>query len=194
MHRFPPDRRQQWIEALDIQEDLPANARICSCHFPDGDTSKLPSLTLGKRFASPLKRSGPNRTVPPAKKQKVTRRTRKEKSSTNTTSASQLDESNTESDAQITVNAALLARIELLEQEITTLKQELQKKEKNPFQVEDIMHDDSLVKLYTGFPSFELLVAFYKFLGPSVDHLNYWGTKNSTVTRQKSLILLIVSF
>ena len=49
------------------------------------------------------------------------------------------------------------------------------------------MHDDSLVKLYTGFPSFELLVAFYKFLGPSVDHLNYWGTKNSTVTRQKKL-------
>ena len=37
------------------------------------------------------------------------------------------------------------------------------------------MHDDSLVKLYTGFPSFELLVAFYKFLGLSVDHLNYTG-------------------
>ena len=31
------------------------STRICSMHFLDGDTSKLPSITSGKRFASAIK-------------------------------------------------------------------------------------------------------------------------------------------
>ena len=59
MHRFPanPDKRQEWCEALCVQEkDLPSDARVCSRHFPTGDTSNLPPLSVGKRFASPKKR------------------------------------------------------------------------------------------------------------------------------------------
>ena len=58
MHRFPanPERRQQWCQALHVQEkDLPKHARLCSRHFLDGDTSNLPSLSVGKGFASPKK-------------------------------------------------------------------------------------------------------------------------------------------
>ena len=68
MHRFPKEviRRQQWLEALGIEEgDLPKDARVCNHHFPDGDSTKLPSLTLGKKFASPKKRSA--LPLPPTK-------------------------------------------------------------------------------------------------------------------------------
>ena len=51
------------------------------------------------------------------------------------------------------------------------------------------MHDDHLVKMYTGFPSYELLVAFFDFLGPAVDNLNYWGAKDTIHSRQKKLTL-----
>ena len=46
------------MEALNIEqsESIPSDARVCSRHFPDGDALKLPSLSLGKRFASPRKR------------------------------------------------------------------------------------------------------------------------------------------
>ena len=49
------------------------------------------------------------------------------------------------------------------------------------------MHNDSLVKMYTGFPSYELLVAFFDFLGPAVNNLNYWGAKDGIHGRQKKL-------
>ena len=58
MHRFPKEviLKKQWLEALGIEEaDLPKDPRVCSRHFPDGDSTKLPSLTLGKKFASPKK-------------------------------------------------------------------------------------------------------------------------------------------
>ncbi len=39
------------LKNTDIQE----HTRICSCHFLNGDTANLPSLSMGKRFASPKK-------------------------------------------------------------------------------------------------------------------------------------------
>ena len=33
--------------------------RVCSRHFPAGDATKQPQLNLGKRFASPRKKSAP---------------------------------------------------------------------------------------------------------------------------------------
>ena len=82
MHRFPAssERRQQWCQILQIQEkDLPKDARICSTccrHFVDGDTSNLPSLSIGKRFASPKKWPLLIRVpVPPRKQQKLMKQT-----------------------------------------------------------------------------------------------------------------------
>lgn len=82
-------------------------------------------------------------------------------------------------DAQITINTALLARVEVLESENQQLKVKLQmlSSERRGFRVEDIAHDDNLVRLYTGFSSYVILLAFFEFLGPSVHELNYWGSK-----------------
>ena len=57
-HRIPkdPSKRVEWLELLQIQEDsIKPSTQVSSGHFPGGDPSKSPSLTLGKRFASPLK-------------------------------------------------------------------------------------------------------------------------------------------
>ena len=61
-HRFPsaPERRLTWLRTFGMEEhELRAQSRVCSRHFPDGDTKRDSSLALGKRFASPVKISEP---------------------------------------------------------------------------------------------------------------------------------------
>ena len=38
------------------EEDFKDSIRVCCRHFPDGDLSKPPSVKLGNRFASPMKK------------------------------------------------------------------------------------------------------------------------------------------
>ena len=54
MYRFPADkiRRQQWLVALNLTEDITEHTCVCSRHFLHGN-STTPVLDLGKRFASP---------------------------------------------------------------------------------------------------------------------------------------------
>ena len=59
MFRIPaePNRRKQWLDVLSIDEaDVHSHTRVCSRHFLHGDSSNLPSLNLGKCFASPKKK------------------------------------------------------------------------------------------------------------------------------------------
>ena len=59
LHRFPmkdKSKLQQWLKALNLKEaDITESSRICSRHFPNCDAKLLPSLHLGKCFASPKK-------------------------------------------------------------------------------------------------------------------------------------------
>ena len=58
-HRFPsdPGRRAIWLRVFDLQEsDIKPHHRVCSRHFPNGDAKNDPTTTLGKRFASPIKK------------------------------------------------------------------------------------------------------------------------------------------
>ena len=58
MYRFPKDlaKRSQWLSALHLtEESIKEHHRVCSRHFPSGDGTQIPSLNLGKRFASPKK-------------------------------------------------------------------------------------------------------------------------------------------
>ena len=49
-HRIPKDaRRAKWLEALGLcEDDIKQSTRICSRHFPNGDSKKTPSLSLGE--------------------------------------------------------------------------------------------------------------------------------------------------
>ena len=80
------------------------------------------------------------------------------------------------------MNEALLKRIKVLEEE---KKGRLSDSTKLPFCIEQIQHDDKLVQFYTGFSLFRLFLAFFELLGPAVDHLNFWGSKDGARKRCK---------
>ena len=61
-HRFPanPEWRAKWLSVFQLSEaELKLHARVCCRHFPDGDAQKDPQITLGKWFASPIKKGAP---------------------------------------------------------------------------------------------------------------------------------------
>lgn len=93
-----------------------------------------------------------------------------------------------QTDLNVIINSALIARIEALESENKCLKKSIStfSSKRCPFRVEDIAHDDRLIQFYTGFSSYDIFLAFYEFLGPAVDKLRYWGSKPGNRQRHKS--------
>ena len=87
-------------------------------------------------------------------------------------------------DLQITVDQALVAQIELLKAENHKLKSQLAQAKQAPFRIKCIADNDSLISLYTGFLSYEGLLAFLNFLGPVINQLQYWGYHTKTCTRR----------
>jgi len=69
------------------------------------------------------------------------------------------------------LNAALTSQIKQLQAKNKQLRNLLDQARPLPFSVECVSHDDALVSLCTGFPS------FFRFLGPDVEHLQMWGVK-----------------
>ena len=88
-------------------------------------------------------------------------------------------------DFQVSVNVALISQIEMLKADNKKLKQQLAEAKQAPFRLECIATSDSLISLYTGFSSYEVLLTFFKFLGPAVNNLQYWGTKPKTRVRRR---------
>ena len=46
-------------------------------------------------------------------------------------------------------------------------------------EIDNILKDDSKVQFYTGFPSKEHLQICFEFLGPVVNHFQYWKANNT---------------
>ena len=88
-----------------------------------------------------------------------------------------------QNDIQVTVNAALIARVEALEAENKALKKQVSET-KSYFRIENIDNNDSLIHFYTGFVSYEILLCFFEFLGPC-DRLQYWGFNKPTTGRKR---------
>ena len=79
-------------------------------------------------------------------------------------------------ETEVIVNTALVARIEALEAENKALRHKLSSQKLKHFRSENITSNDSLVRFCTGFRSYEILVLFFEFPGPSVNDLHYWGS------------------
>lgn len=83
----------------------------------------------------------------------------------------------------------LRARLEFLESP-TTLSVGNVKGVGGQFCIEHIAENDSLIKFYTGFYSYSLVLRFFDFLGPAAFSLNYWGDserKSNRRRKQRSL-------
>ena len=210
-HRFPsnPERRNVWLRVFQLSEsDVKSYSRVCSRHFPDGDVKKDPQVNLGKRFASPLKKGHPrakrakrrredkelcelreksesrSRSVTPA----LTTLAGTPQTSRSVTPQATLPDnpSPLEKDTAILVNTALIARIEALEAENRSLKKKEIPQPEGPFRIEQIKDDDQLVRFYTGFTSYVIFLTFLEFLGPVVNDLNYWGSKEGQRKRHRT--------
>ena len=79
------------------------------------------------------------------------------------------------------------ARAEYLETQ-QKMKQ-LDKKPDHHFRIEQIAEKDDLIQFYTGFASYQLLLKFFNFLGPSVNQLTYWGDEVHTTTFKRKMSL-----
>ncbi len=90
-----------------------------------------------------------------------------------------------ESSTNVIVHTALVARIEALEIENKALHRQVSCTSK-PFRLSIIAHSDSLVHFYTGFQSYDMLLTFFDFLGPVVNHLEYWGSKETVSRKRKT--------
>ena len=228
-HRFPsqrvnPDRRAVWLHEFGMEEeDVGPHTRVCARHFPSGNVELDPTMTVGKRFASPIKKGLRAERARQREEQKqlrelsrlsgksVTPVSSTDPLTTSIPSTSQvniacvgeqlqsdfqvhelpsdadvsLDVSSQTQESEPLLNAALLARLEVLEAENAQFNSQCKSTQKH-FRIEDIMHSDKLVKFYTGFISYAVFIAFFEFLGPVVEHLNYWGSKDGTRTRHRS--------
>ena len=82
------------------------------------------------------------------------------------------------------VNAGLLSKIELLEAENRRLKASTCKASQH-FRIQQIQSNDRLFRFYTGFISYSVFFAFFKFLGPVVYELEYWSSKRKQRKQRK---------
>ena len=61
-HHFPNERmnlemRAVWLREFGMREEhITTNSRVCLRHFTSGEVLKSPAMTLGKQFASPIKK------------------------------------------------------------------------------------------------------------------------------------------
>ena len=138
-HRLQSDpvRRGSWLAAFGLEESqLKAQSRVCYRHFRDRNAKNKPIASLGKRFASPVKRQNSR-----AKRAKTRESMREysdlrmifenESSSSSVTPcttcpvstlSAPLSENGERVVDEVLVNRALLSRIEVLEAENKELK------------------------------------------------------------------------
>ena len=185
-----PERRTLWLKTFGLEEDvIKPSTRICSKHFQGGNAKGIPSLSVGKklllhyfswyyihtdyifhagrRFGSPIKageranRAQERETRKFIREHTLTPSTGPVTPTSTTFADDDITENSPNVDTPTEPTASLLARIELLESEITQLKQQPKKTSKRYFRIEDIESDDKLVRFYTGFVSYSVFVRFF---------------------------------
>ena len=181
-HRFPnqrmhPERRAVWLQVFGMcEEDIGPDARICSRHFPSGDVKHDPTMTVGKCFASPIKR-GLRAERAKQREQKQVREFSSSRSSKSVTPVPSTASSRPSTPSQVSVapigeqletdfqvhellsvvdappqssEAEVLVNTALLAR-IEALEAEntqlKSQSKKRPFQIDDIKHDDRLYSI-----------------------------------------------
>ena len=150
---------RRWIANIG-KKKLPAESRICSLHFVNGkkEGTEVPVLNLPK---PPLYKN-------PAKRKQPCERLVLDHCAESISHTEQLEPKATADELQ--------DRLAELEGKVQKLQLKLQQ---TVFSVERFIRDDEKLHFYTGFSSREHFEACFKFLGPSVKCLQYWGSHNA---------------
>ena len=163
MHRFPQDKtkRLRWLKALGLKDDdVGSHHRVCSRHFPEGDTkTHYPQLSLGKRFASPKKWwTGPAKR---AKRQEAAQNLFSKESHPKPVAKNRHQDLHQPMMVKRLKNTSWRAAWNRVS---TPTDDSLS----TPTSSRALSSPD-LVKLCTGFTTYSVFLAFYDFLGPSVN-------------------------
>ena len=163
-YMIPKDKilETKWLNAIKRKDFTPGkHHRVCSLHFKDGkkmgatDVPKLIPLIPKPTFRKPPKERSTQCLT------------------SNTKHSSELPDSvcvetnNTESTE---------ALVEKLQQEVTELKMKVCALTVEKFGLQCFAGSDDDIRSYTGLSSYSVFCSFYKFLGPAVNQLNYWGS------------------
>ena len=54
------------------------------------------------------------------------------------------------------------------------------------FRTELFVHNDEAINFYTGFENYQVLAAFFKFLGDAVNHLQYVGSSSKSTSHAEA--------
>ena len=145
---------RKWLTTIG-KKRLPESSRICSLHFKNGKNkgkNEISTINLSKPVVHLNQLALKSRT----QHQPYIEQPNKVLVSVNTDD--NWDERVLE----------LEAKVNCLE---TQLKQAT-------FSISRIINDDDKVRFYTGFPSRKHFVSCFKYLGPCVNSLHYWGSHN----------------
>ena len=79
----------------------------------------------------------------------------------------------------------LQRKIALLETQLANCQEKISEAEKEnaalvqrQFSLDKIKDDNAAVLFYTGFPSYEALISFYKYIEPKLSKMQYWKGEN----------------
>ena len=181
-HRIPsdPEKRALWLQVFNISAgSIKPHHRICSWHFKDGNPNNKPEVNIGKKFASPIKKGT-------LRAQRAELREKARENQQNLCSVPDRPAAALPGPSSVLsgTSAALPGPSSALPGPSAALPGPSSASSGIPsvlplqvFTIEEIQHDDKLVCFYTGFVSYKIYLAFFNFLGPAVDKLNYWGCK-----------------
>ena len=174
------------------RKNLPktVHSRVCSEHFIKSKgrilmRDEVPTLKLPKLATAVL---------PPSKRKSPRKRPHRLEGASGSPTCKQSGESDAHATVDSDMNTDLtgeeiMAENKSLRQTVCTLKQQLtvleQNLEMSRFRLASIASDDQKVTFYTGFPSYKALMACFKFLGPGVHSLVYWGNTNTELHGKK---------
>ncbi|XP_044746194.1 uncharacterized protein LOC123307815 isoform X2 [Coccinella septempunctata] len=175
--KFPkdPKLRNKWMKL--VRRDIEAGpyARLCSCHFKDGEKENLPTLfihNVNKRFtfSSPEKKKR-SIAICTASSQTVAQ----DVESVERVSPAHFQEDNQAADNVGTSTSTVLLETEnfFLQKRITQLENE---SSSGAFSFKVIEKDDNLCKLFTGIPTVSIFLATFELLEDIP--LNYYSGWN----------------
>ena len=144
---------RKWLANIG-KKSLPESSRICSIHFEHGKNKKeneIPTLNLPK----PVVHINQLARKSPTQRQPYTDQSKKVFASVNT-------EENWDE------------RVLELEAKVNCLETQLIQA---TFSFTRIMNDDDKIRFYTGFPSRKHFDSCFRYLGPCVNSLHYWGSR-----------------